>query len=70
MNSNVAKPSLSQTGDLILTGTPSGVGEVKPGDKVECKLKDNKTGIELAKFEFEAVEKDRRYQFEGKPAKL
>ncbi|KAF9002610.1 hypothetical protein BDZ89DRAFT_1105200 [Hymenopellis radicata] len=27
-----------EEGDLVLTGTPSGVGPVKPGDKVECTL--------------------------------
>lgn len=48
---------------MILTGTPSGVGQVKPGDKVECKLEDNATGVELAKIEFDAVERDGRYEF-------
>jgi acylpyruvate hydrolase len=52
-----------QTGDVILTGTPSGVGQVKPGDKVECRLEDNSTGTELAKIEFEAVEREGKYQF-------
>ncbi|KAF9789724.1 hypothetical protein BJ322DRAFT_1043896 [Thelephora terrestris] len=52
-----------ETGDVILTGTPSGVGQVKPGDKVECKLEDNSTGTELAKIEFEAVEREGKYQF-------
>jgi acylpyruvate hydrolase len=56
---------LSQVGDLILTGTPSGVGQVKPGDKVDCKLHDNGTGVELAKIKFEAVEREGRYQFKG-----
>lgn len=27
-----------EEGDLILTGTPSGVGEVKPGDVINCGL--------------------------------
>lgn len=27
-----------ETGDLILTGTPSGVGSVKAGDKIEIGL--------------------------------
>ena len=25
-----------EEGDLVLTGTPKGVGEIKPGDEVEC----------------------------------
>jgi len=27
-----------EPGDVILTGTPSGVGAVKPGDVIECGL--------------------------------
>jgi len=54
-----------ETGDVILTGTPPGVGPVKPGDKVECKLQDNATGTELSKIEFEAIERDGRYEFKG-----
>ncbi|KAF9643151.1 hypothetical protein BDM02DRAFT_3157507 [Thelephora ganbajun] len=54
-----------ETGDVILTGTPSGVGPVKLGDKVSCRLEDNATGVELAKFEFEAVERDGKYEFKG-----
>jgi len=54
-----------ETGDVILTGTPAGVGPVKPGDKVECRLEDDGTNVELAKFEFEAVERNGRYEFKG-----
>lgn len=50
---------------MILTGTPSGVGPVQPGDKVDCTLEDNSTGMELAKFEFEAVQRDGKYEFKG-----
>ena len=46
-----------------MTGTPSGVGQVKPGDKVDCGLKDNATGKELATIEFEAVERAGKYEF-------
>lgn len=48
---------------MILTGTPSGVGPVKPGDKVGCRLEDNANGVELAKIEFEAVERTGKYEF-------
>jgi 2-keto-4-pentenoate hydratase/2-oxohepta-3-ene-1,7-dioic acid hydratase in catechol pathway len=30
-------------GDLVLTGTPSGVGPIKNGDKVEAYIYQNKT---------------------------
>ena len=48
---------------MILTGTPSGVGPVKPGDKVDCTLDDSATGVELAEIKFEAMEWNGRYEF-------
>jgi hypothetical protein len=36
-----------------------------PGDKVECRLEDNTTGVELAKIEFEAIERGGRYEFKA-----
>lgn len=50
-----------EKGDLILTGTPKGVGVVKPGDKVEASLAvDGKT---IEKIEFDSIEKDGPYIF-------
>ncbi|CDO73667.1 hypothetical protein BN946_scf185014.g137 [Trametes cinnabarina] len=51
-----------EEGDLILTGTPSGVGPVVPGDKVECTLKDS-TGKELATLNFNAVQREGGYHY-------
>ena len=45
----------SQEGDLILTGTPSGVGPLSIGDQVTCSLSDGSTDKELAKLEFGTV---------------
>jgi len=36
-----------EPGDLLLTGTPAGVGPVRAGDKIECGL-----GKDLIKMEF------------------
>lgn len=52
----------AQEGDLILTGTPSGVGPVNPGDSVECTLADS-TGKVLDELKFTAVSRDAGYQF-------
>jgi len=52
-----------EEGDLILTGTPSGVGPVVPGDQVECLLADAK-GEELIKLEFSAVQREGGYRFQ------
>lgn len=51
-----------QEGDLILTGTPSGVGPIVPGDKVECTLKDS-TGKQLATLDFNAVQREAGYHY-------
>lgn len=47
---------------MLLTGTPSGVGPVEPGDSVLCALKDAE-GKELLKLEFNVVRRERGYQF-------
>ena len=52
-----------EEGDLVLTGTPSGVGAVVPGDKVECLLADE-TGETLATLEFDAVLRQGNYEFQ------
>ena len=58
------KLEATQEGDLILTGTPSGVGPVNPGDRVSCTLEDIASGKILATLEFDAVERDGGYIFE------
>jgi acylpyruvate hydrolase len=54
----------NQEGDLILTGTPSGVGPVVPGDRVECLLADAQGG-ELIKLDFTAVQREGGYRFQS-----
>ncbi|KAK7034720.1 hypothetical protein VNI00_012127 [Paramarasmius palmivorus] len=51
-----------EEGDLVLTGTPAGVGPVNPGDKVECLLA-NSAGQELSSLVFTAVTRQGGYQF-------
>ncbi|KAM6500073.1 hypothetical protein JOM56_003087 [Amanita muscaria] len=52
-----------EEGDLVLTGTPSGVGSVIPGDRVECLLTDE-TGKTLATLEFDAVLRQGGFEFQ------
>jgi acylpyruvate hydrolase len=63
----VPLPSLANTclqdGDLILTGTPSGVGPIVPGDRVECSLA-NAAGQELMTLDFTAVAREGGYRFQ------
>ncbi|KAI0928882.1 hypothetical protein AcV5_006309 [Taiwanofungus camphoratus] len=51
-----------EEGDLILTGTPSGVGPIVPGDRVECALADS-AGKQLATLGFGAVQRHGGYHF-------
>ncbi|KAJ7264878.1 hypothetical protein B0H12DRAFT_1201099 [Mycena haematopus] len=51
-----------EEGDLVLTGTPSGVGQVSPGDTVECALADS-TGKQLATLDFVAIARQGGYSF-------
>ncbi|ESK85609.1 mitochondrial protein [Moniliophthora roreri MCA 2997] len=53
-----------EEGDLILTGTPAGVGPVNPGDKVECSLTTS-AGQELSSLIFTAVARQGGYQFKA-----
>ncbi|KAF7295663.1 FAA-hydrolase domain-containing protein [Mycena indigotica] len=51
-----------EEGDLILTGTPDGVGPVNPGDNIQCTLLDS-TGRELSRLAFDAVAREGGYKF-------
>lgn len=52
-----------EDGDLILTGTPSGVGPIVPGDRVECSLA-NAAGQELLTLDFTTVAREGGYRFQ------
>ncbi|KAI6139586.1 hypothetical protein BKA82DRAFT_4223389 [Pisolithus tinctorius] len=51
-----------EEGDLVLTGTPSGVGPVVPGDNVECAVADA-SGKVLDAIDFTAVARTGGYLF-------
>ncbi|KAJ3813230.1 hypothetical protein EV368DRAFT_74836 [Lentinula lateritia] len=51
-----------EEGDLVLTGTPAGVGPINAGDDVECALSDGE-GKNLAKLSFGVVDREGGYQF-------
>lgn len=54
----------SQEGDLILTGTPSGVGPVSPGDELTAELS-TESGEVLSSIQFTAVQRESGYQFKS-----
>lgn len=47
----------------MLTGTPSGVGPLVPGDLITCSLHDESTGEVLDELEFEAQSREGGYLF-------
>lgn len=54
-----------EEGDLILTGTPEGVSQVVPGDKVEAELRNEESGEVLATLAHEIVAREGGYQFKA-----
>jgi hypothetical protein len=56
--------SRTQEGDLILTGTPHGIGPITAGDKITCTLSDLASGKELSSLEFSAVDREGGYLFQ------
>ncbi|KAL5529564.1 hypothetical protein ACEPAG_5549 [Sanghuangporus baumii] len=51
-----------EEGDLILTGTPSGVGPVSVGDEITAELS-TESGAVLSSIQFTAIQRDSGYQF-------
>ena len=47
--SNLSETFTLEEGDVILTGTPEGVGPVRPGDVIQCGL----TGVAEMSFKVE-----------------
>jgi len=54
-----------EEGDLLLTGTPSGVGPVTPGDDVTGGLAIPDSKDALSTIQFSAVEREGGYQFKS-----
>ena len=52
-----------QEGDLLLTGTPSGVGPVEPGDEVTAAVSLLNSTEALSSVSFTAVQREEGYQF-------
>lgn len=55
-----------EAGDVVLTGTPSGVGPVVAGQTIHASLTyPGLEGKELSSFEIKVVDKDGGYEFKG-----
>lgn len=65
MLSDISQVMGLEEGDIVLTGTPKGVGPVVPGDKVECGLLVGGKELEEARLVVgcEAQGKDEPYEY-------
>jgi len=54
-----------EEGDLILTGTPEGVSQVVPGDRITAELRDEVGGEVVARLAHEIVAREGGYEFKG-----
>ncbi|ORY62150.1 uncharacterized protein BCR38DRAFT_437671 [Pseudomassariella vexata] len=61
--SDISKVFTLEKGDIILTGTPKGVGPVVPGDVMKCGIKVDGKEIEEAKIEVAVEESKSTYVF-------
>jgi len=53
-----------EEGDLLLTGTPAGVGPIQNGDKISAGL-ETPDGSSLAEIQFDAIDRAGGYNFTG-----
>ncbi|KIW04130.1 uncharacterized protein PV09_04938 [Verruconis gallopava] len=60
---DISRVMTLEPGDLVLTGTPKGVGPVNPGDKMRCGIQVDGINIPEGNIEVEVVERDGPYQF-------
>ncbi len=63
MISDISKVMTLEKGDIILTGTPKGVGPVVPGDVMRAGLKVGGKELEAAKIEVAVEESTSNYKF-------
>jgi acylpyruvate hydrolase len=61
--SDISRVMTLEKGDIVLTGTPKGVGPVKTGDIMRAGLKVNGKDIEEANLEVPVEDRDGLYEF-------
>ncbi|KAF2203754.1 hypothetical protein GQ43DRAFT_242164 [Delitschia confertaspora ATCC 74209] len=61
--SDISRVMTLEKGDLVLTGTPKGVGPVTTGDVMKAGLKVDGKDIEEANMEVPVVDREGRYEF-------
>lgn len=61
--SDISRVMTLEQGDIVLTGTPKGVGPVKTGDVMKAGLQVDGEDIEEARIEVEVEDKEGLYEF-------
>ncbi|KAK6398106.1 hypothetical protein LTR65_003186 [Meristemomyces frigidus] len=61
--SDISKVMTLEKGDIVLTGTPKGVGPVVTGDVMECGMRINGKEVEEVKMRVEVKDKGGNYEF-------
>jgi len=60
---DISKVMTLEKGDIILTGTPKGVGPTVPGDVIEAGIRVGGKDIDEARMKFEVKEREGPYEF-------
>jgi 2-keto-4-pentenoate hydratase/2-oxohepta-3-ene-1,7-dioic acid hydratase in catechol pathway len=61
--SDISKVMALEKGDIVLTGTPKGVGSIKPGDVVKAGIRVDGKELEEGKIEVVVEESTGSYEF-------
>jgi len=61
--SDISRVMALEQGDIVLTGTPKGVGPVKTGDVIKAGLKVDGRDIDEASIEVSVADRDGAYEF-------
>ena len=61
--SDISKVMTLEKGDIVLTGTPKGVGSIKPGDVVKAGIKVDGKELEEGKIQVVVEESTSSYEF-------
>lgn len=60
---DISRVMTLEPGDLVLTGTPKGVGEVKAGEVMKASIEVDGKEIEEGRIEVEVKDREGRYEF-------